>query len=232
MRYCSLPTYRTRYNTRVLQLSSLLGFRFHGVKRSKCPYLCIPFLYSLRKRKFERKPLRRARFITYLWWSEVETKFNVVFMQGDRKVVQHKLKKKFKKYFYMFKILILQLKWHLQSDNKCWKCQPGSEMQASTSLLMLLTALCGISVVTFKIHSWVFCFGSWSECGLFLIHTFLQIIPKRIWRRESRKSRMLQFALWKRLRWMRGFNPLKTKRKLLYLKTQFVPGSKHFSSRL
>ena len=27
-------------------------------------------------------------------------------------------------------------------------------------------------------------------------------------------------------------NPLKTKRRLLYLKTQFVPCSKHFSSRL
>jgi len=28
------------------------------------------------------------------------------------------------------------------------------------------------------------------------------------------------------------FNPLKTKRRLLYLKTQFVQRSKHFSSRL
>ena len=28
------------------------------------------------------------------------------------------------------------------------------------------------------------------------------------------------------------FNPLKTKRRLLYLKTQFVPRSEHFSSRL
>ena len=27
-------------------------------------------------------------------------------------------------------------------------------------------------------------------------------------------------------------NPLKTKRRLLYLKTQFVPRSKHFSTRL
>jgi hypothetical protein len=27
-------------------------------------------------------------------------------------------------------------------------------------------------------------------------------------------------------------NPLNTKRRLLYLKTQFVPRSKHFSSRL
>ena len=30
----------------------------------------------------------------------------------------------------------------------------------------------------------------------------------------------------------RPINPLKTKRRLLYLKTQFVPRSKHFSSRL
>jgi hypothetical protein len=30
----------------------------------------------------------------------------------------------------------------------------------------------------------------------------------------------------------RNFNPLKTKRRLLYLKTQFVPRSKHFSSGL
>ena len=29
-----------------------------------------------------------------------------------------------------------------------------------------------------------------------------------------------------------SINPLKTKRRLLYLKTQFVPRSKHFSSRL
>ena len=29
-----------------------------------------------------------------------------------------------------------------------------------------------------------------------------------------------------------NINPLKTKRRLLYLKTQFVPRSKHFSSRL
>ena len=28
------------------------------------------------------------------------------------------------------------------------------------------------------------------------------------------------------------FNPLKTKSRLLYLKSQFVPRSKHFSSRL
>ena len=31
---------------------------------------------------------------------------------------------------------------------------------------------------------------------------------------------------------MRYFNPLNTKCRLLYLKTQFVPRSKHFSSRL
>ena len=31
---------------------------------------------------------------------------------------------------------------------------------------------------------------------------------------------------------LQHFNPLKTKRRLLYLKTQFVPRSKHFSSRL
>jgi len=30
----------------------------------------------------------------------------------------------------------------------------------------------------------------------------------------------------------RSINPLKTKRWLFYLKTQFVPRSKHFSSRL
>jgi len=28
------------------------------------------------------------------------------------------------------------------------------------------------------------------------------------------------------------FNPLKTKRRLLYVKTQSIPRSKHFSSRL
>ena len=34
------------------------------------------------------------------------------------------------------------------------------------------------------------------------------------------------------LRCFMSFGPLKTKRRLLYLKTQFVPRSKHFSSRL
>ena len=29
-----------------------------------------------------------------------------------------------------------------------------------------------------------------------------------------------------------GINPLRAKRRLLYLKTQFIPRSKHFSSRL
>ena len=31
---------------------------------------------------------------------------------------------------------------------------------------------------------------------------------------------------------LNNFNPLKMKRTLIYLKTQFVPRSKHFSSRL
>ena len=34
------------------------------------------------------------------------------------------------------------------------------------------------------------------------------------------------------LEWKLNVNPLKTKRRLLYLNTQFVPRSKHFSSRL
>ena len=32
--------------------------------------------------------------------------------------------------------------------------------------------------------------------------------------------------------WVSSINPLNTKRRPLYLKTQFVPRSKHFSSRL
>jgi len=39
----------------------------------------------------------------------------------------------------------------------------------------------------------------------------------------------LQGAVYRKLA---QFNPLKTKRRLLYLKTNFVPRSKHFSSRL
>jgi hypothetical protein len=35
-----------------------------------------------------------------------------------------------------------------------------------------------------------------------------------------------------RVRYYLRFNPLKTKRRLLYLKTQLVPRSKHFPSRL
>ena len=37
---------------------------------------------------------------------------------------------------------------------------------------------------------------------------------------------------WIVLAWQKLFNPLKTKRRRLYLKTQSVPRSKHFSSRL
>ena len=48
-------------------------------------------------------------------------------------------------------------------------------------------------------------------------------------RRNSLSSRIPQHVItiyaWK-------FNPLNTKRRPLYLKTQFVPRSKHFSSRL
>ena len=39
-------------------------------------------------------------------------------------------------------------------------------------------------------------------------------------------------AQYQRLNRLVNFNPLNTKRRLLYLKTQFVPRSKHFSSRL
>jgi len=38
----------------------------------------------------------------------------------------------------------------------------------------------------------------------------------------------IAFRFW----WRRDINPLKTKHRLLYLKTQSVPRSKHFSSRL
>ena len=48
-------------------------------------------------------------------------------------------------------------------------------------------------------------------------------------------AQFLQYVWWYIL-WVlvfaTNFNPLKTKRRLLYLKTQFVPHSKHFTSRL
>ena len=46
------------------------------------------------------------------------------------------------------------------------------------------------------------------------------------------KALCLEYCILGQTRIVCIFNPLKTKRRLLYLKTQFVPRSKHFSSRL
>ena len=45
-------------------------------------------------------------------------------------------------------------------------------------------------------------------------------------------SALISSASEEGLRFFLNFNPLNTKRRLLYLKTQLVPRSKHFSSRL
>ena len=54
--------------------------------------------------------------------------------------------------------------------------------------------------------------------------TYRQII-------DDHPNRLVQ-SLFQRPNYNRKLNPLNTKRRLLYLKTQFVPRSKHFSSRL
>ena len=56
-----------------------------------------------------------------------------------------------------------------------------------------------------------------------------EIIAFRLWNSHevSQPGRNMSRTLVNKL-----INPLKTKRSLLYLKTQFVPRSKHFSSRL
>ena len=48
----------------------------------------------------------------------------------------------------------------------------------------------------------------------------------------SRKSKFHYVITYVRFTVPGDINPLNTKRRLLYLKTQFVPRSKHFSSRL
>ena len=51
---------------------------------------------------------------------------------------------------------------------------------------------------------------------------------------ETQKAGLLGFFFFlnNKITSKSNINPLKTKRRLLYLKTQFVPRSKHFSSRL
>jgi hypothetical protein len=72
------------------------------------------------------------------------------------------------KYFNVFKIYILQLKSHLESYDKDWKCPQYSAMRAFTFCLMLLPTLCTVCVITFNIQPPMFRFSSSRECGLFL----------------------------------------------------------------
>jgi hypothetical protein len=67
--------------------------------------------------------------------------------------------------------------------------------------------------------------------GLFVIIIIIMIIiiAKEI--NSLRRSNVKSYTRSK-MNNAHKINPLNTKRKLLYLKTQFVPRSKHFSSRL
>jgi hypothetical protein len=52
-----------------------------------------------------------------------------------------------------------------------WNFLPLSAMQASTLFVILLATLYRVSLVTFKMQSWILCFSTLGECGLFL-YTF------------------------------------------------------------
>ena len=90
-----------------------------------------------------------------------------------------------------------------------------------------------------------------SQFVCFLSHIFLSFFLLPLWEISSRKISFLIKALQSKFWYTKTnktsetlrlsclvfilqalFNPLKTKRRLLYLKTQSVPRSKHFSSRL
>jgi len=64
------------------------------------------------------------------------------------------------------------------------------------------------------------------HCSIYLIYVALSKISLFI----RPFLHLEHFALWPNS--FIGFNPLKTKRRLLYLKTQSVPRCKHFPSRL
>ena len=65
-------------------------------------------------------------------------------------------------------------------------------------------------------------------------YVIVTVFPLQQWLRES--SSMLRYVyiacIEMILMFLRSINPLKPKRRLLYLKTQSVPRCKHFSSRL
>jgi hypothetical protein len=85
----------------------------------------------------------------------------------------------------IFTIFILQFELHLQSYNKCWKCPLCSAMRTSTHLIMLLATLCRVSIVSFNIQAWIFCFSSSSECGLVCTHFLLNNPAKKLGGKRS-----------------------------------------------
>jgi len=63
----------------------------------------------------------------------------------------------------------------------------------------------------------------------------IQFIPNSEHTLDYKANSLMPFSIGSaayRQHYAKDTNPLKTKRKLLYLKTQFVPRSKHFSSQL
>jgi len=56
----------------------------------------------------------------------------------------------------MCNIFIQQLKFHLHSYKRRWKCPLSSALQAPTVFLILLATFFRVSVVKFKTQSWIF----------------------------------------------------------------------------
>ena len=71
-----------------------------------------------------------------------------------------------------------------------------------------------------------------SEHALFVIGLYSMPNSEYIQQTQGKLVSMRVSSVITASRLHNRFNPLKTKRRLLYLKTQFVPRSKHFSSLL
>ena len=81
--------------------------------------------------------------------------------------------------------------------------------------------LCGKSMLKFPSHIGI----------MYIVHEFssMEWLPRP---RSKLLSTAAEHPIIYETKRRLTINPLKTKRRLLYLKTQFVPRSKHFSSRL
>ena len=131
---------------------------------------------------------------------------------------------------------------HVENRNKhTWKrivCQVGYLQRLYILLVVVLyRSVCSKIPETctwqyMRVYSLWSCSGSLYILKNFQVYIYIVDLHVCSFRWVTNGSVERKERRFERSRNLRNFNPLKTKRRLLYLKMKFVPRSKHFSSRL